>query len=248
MKISRLFVIALVGFFITFSSCKKEGPTTFTLQLKAKYGTQNFELNSFNTDAAGHFLQTQNLEFYLSHINLIKSDGTLVPVKTVAIFDFSDTTNLSISVSNIEGEFTGISFACGLDSLMNDTTTPADYQAPNPLSGAYNMPWPMMKYQFEILDGLWDTQDTFLHNAFLYHIGTNSAYRTTSLNKTFTVSGNPYTLVMYLDLAQIFKNTTTNEALSIVTQSSSMSSSADDPTILPTFADNFAKSFTFQGP
>jgi hypothetical protein len=246
MRISKLFIIVLFGFVIGFSSCKKEGPTTFTLQLKAKYGNQNFEMNSTNTDPAGRYVSLSTLKFYLSHINLIKSDGSTVNVASVAIFDFSDTANLtSVSVKNIQGSFTGISFACGLDSLTNDTTNALNYSLPNPFSYTYNMYWPMIDYQFEILEGKWDDQDTsFLHNGLLYHIGTNAAYRQTQLNKSFSVSGNPYTMTVYLDVEQIFNNTPTGETINLVTQPSSMST--DYPAVMTIFVDNFSKSFSIE--
>jgi hypothetical protein len=231
---------------LALAGCHKTGPTSFTLQLKAKYGNQNFEINSVNTDQQGRYIDFTTLKFYLSHINLIKTDGSLVKVSDVAIFDFSDTTNLSVTVNNIQGDFSGISFVCGLDSLTNDTTTPRLYSAPNPLSGDYGMAWLMLNYQFEVLEAKWDTTPgPVYHNALLYHIGTNAAYRQTVLNKSFTVKDNPYNMVIYLDAAQIFNNNTTGENLNIVTQGSTMSGSTDNPTVLTTFCNNFSHAFTF---
>ena len=247
MKFYKLIVVVLLGIVLAFSSCKKPG-ATFTLQIKAKYGTQDFRLNSTNIDPSGRYVQISALKFYLSHINLIKSNGSLVSLANVAIFDFSDTTALSISASNIQGDFSGISFACGLDSLANDTTDPLNYAMPNPLSGDYNMYWPMIKYQFEVLEGKWDTAVMpIMRNTLVYHIGTNPAYRLAQLNKSFSVSNSNYNMVMYLDVEQIFNNTTTGETLNIgiLNQQSSMSSSTDNPAVLPIFVDNFSKAFTF---
>ena len=248
MKLNRLFILVLVSFFIVFSSCKKDGPTTFTLQLKAKFGDQSFALNSANIDASGRYITLSTLKFYLSHINLIKSNGDSVNVASTAIFDFSQTGDLSVSVSNIQGDFSGISFACGLDSLTNDTTNPLYCSSSNPLNGEYNMYWPMIKYQFEVVEGKWDTAVIpIMRNTLLYHIGTNAAYRHTQLTKAFSVSGNPYNMVIYLDVSQIFNNTATGETINIadVSQQSSMSSSTDNPAVLPKFSDNFSKAFTF---
>ena len=247
MRTTKLLTVVLFAFFIALSSCKKDGSATFTLLLKAKYGTQNFEMNSDYTDASNRYIQFSNLKFYLSHINLVKSDGSTVKVSDVAFFDLNDTTNLSISVKNVQGDFTGISFACGLDSLTNDTTDPNAYLPPNPLSGSYDMYWPMIKYQFEVLEGKWDTAALpIMRNGLVYHIGTNPAYRTTRLNKAFSISGNPYTVTLYLDVAQIFTNTTTNQTLDISTEPSSQSGPSDNPVIMPTFANNFSNSFSIQ--
>ena len=244
MRIQNIYIVVLVSALFALSSCKKNG-ATFTMQLKAKYGNQSFRLNSTYIDPAGRYVNMGTLKFYLSHINLIKSNGSQVKVMDIAIFDFSDTTALSVSVPNIDGSFTGISFACGLDSVTN-TSDPLNYSVPNPLAGDYNMYWSMLKYQFEVLEGKWDTQDSaFLRNPLVYHIGTNTAYRQTQLNKSFSISSSNYNMVVYLDVEQIFNNTTTGETLDLVTESSTMSSSSDNPAVLPKFVDNFSKAFTF---
>jgi hypothetical protein len=249
MKWHKPVIVALFTVFIALSACKKEGPANFTLQLKAKYGNQSFALNSANVDAAGRYIVVENLTFYLSHIKLVRADGSMVNVANVWLFNFSDTTGLSVSVNNIQGDFKGISFACGLDSMTNDTTNPNLYSPPNPLSAAYNMYWPMLGYQFEELLGKWDTAlIPTMRNGLNYMMATNRAYRQTQLSKSFSVSGSPYTMVLYLDVAQIFNNTTTGQTVNIVTEPFSFSSPADNPVILPAFAGNFANSFTFYGP
>jgi len=242
------FILLLFIFFIGAAACKKDSSApVFTLRIMGKYGNQSFTPNVPNTDAAGRYISFSLIRFYLSHINLIKSNGSLVNVAPVALFDLSDTALFSVSANNIQGSFTGISFVCGLDSLANDTTDP--YTNQGPLSGAYDMYWPMIKYQFETMQGKWDTANTASYPyGLLYHIGTNAAYRQTQLNQSISVSGNSTTLTLYLDIAQIFNNTATGETINIVTEPTSSSSLADNPAILPAFADNFSHAFTFAGP
>jgi len=251
MKLIRIGALALFALVIVFSGCKKQGPTTFSLQVKGVYGNQSFGLNTPNIDAQGRYVKLVTLSFYLSHINLIKSNDSLVNLASVALFNFGDTM-LTLSVPNIEGDFKGISFACGLDSFTNDTTNPNNYIPPNPLAGAYDMSWPMIRYQFEVLEGYWDTANIPIYShALVYHIGTNPAYRPAiQLSQAFSVSGSPYTMVMYLDVSQIFNNTVTGESINIGIPGdcSSMSSSLDNPVILPTFADNFSHSFSLTAP
>ena len=246
----RWFIISVV-FSICFMmwSCKKETTkSNFTLQIKGKFGQQAFSFNSPVTDSTGKVIMFNTLQFYLSHINLIKSDGSLVNVAPVALFSFNDSM-LTVTGSNVPGNYRGISFSCGLDSLANDTTSPNLYLPPNPLSGSYNMYWPMIKYEFELVEAKWDTaQLPVLRNAIVYHIGTNAAYRTVQLNQNFTVTGPAYNLVLYLDVAQIFNNSTTGESINFVTEPSAMSSPFDNPALLPAFADNFSHAFTFTGP
>jgi len=235
-------------------SCKKPAVTPspanvfkFNLQLKAKYGSQSFALNTPNIDSSGRFISITALQFYLSHINLIKTDGSKVNLSSAAIVDFSDTTTLTISGNIAAGDFTGISFGCGLDSIQNKSNA-NDSVFPNPFSGLWNLYWDMVsEYRFEVMEGKWDTQDTASFRNFLvYHIGTNAAYRSTQLNKNFSVCCNtPYTLTLYIDVQQILSNNTTGETINIVTEPETSSGPGDNPAIMPAFADNFSKAFTF---
>ena len=211
-------------------SCKKPALTPspanvskFNLQLKAKYGSQSFALNTPNIDSSGRFISITALQFYLSHINLIKTDGSKVNLSSAAIF------------------------GCGLDSIQNKSNA-NDSVFPNPFSGLWNLYWDMVsEYRFEVMEGKWDTQDTASFRNFLvYHIGTNAAYRSTQLNKNFSVCCNtPYTLTLYIDVQQILSNNTTGETINIVTEPETSSGPGDNPAIMPAFADNFSKAFTF---
>ena len=250
MKACALFSVVLLACFILFpSSCKKPVTgSTLTLQLNAKYGTQNFALNAANVDPQGRYIIMSALQFYLSHIYLIKTDSTKVKVSDIALFDFSNPSSLSVSIKNVEGNFTGISFVCGLDSLTNDTTNPNNYSPPNPLSGDYNTYWlAWNSYRFEVMEGKWDTAVMpIMHYGIVYHIGRNLAYRQTQINKSFSVCcGTPYTLNLNLDVEKIFYNTSTNETLDIATEGSTSSMPTDNPVILTTFADNFSTAFSY---
>lgn len=250
---------AVCGLAIFMSSCKpKPNPTpvvpSFTLKMNARFGEQSFTLHAANTDASGKYIVINNLMFYLSDINLIKNDGSKVNVAKAAIFDFSDSTTLSVKVNNVSGTFTGISFGCGLDSVQN-LSNPNDSVFPNPYSGDWNMYWDMLTaYRFEVMDGKWDTAVNIsggMRNALDYHVGTNPSYRQTQLNKNFSVCcGTNTPLNLYLDVAQLFNNTTTGETLNItvLTQEFTNSATTDPPGCLvtmKTFADNFSNSFTF---
>ena len=251
MKGIKLLAIVALGAAVFFSSsCKKpkvNNTTTpaFTLQFKAKYGSQSFALNSPNIDSAGRYVAMTTLQFYLSHINLIKTDGSKVLLADAAIINFSDSVTLSISVNTLQGDFTGLSFGCGLDSNQNKAT-PNDSLFPNPFSGDWGMYWDMnTAYRFEVMEGKWaSTPTSTMPNYLAYHIGNNIAYRQTQVNKNFSVCCNaPYTLTLYLDVQQIFSNNITGETINIVTQPETSSGVGDDPAIAAAFADNFSKAF-----
>ena len=100
MRVFKLvgFIIA-VGMLSFISSCKPKEPKvaatpSFTLKMKAKYGNQPFALNSPNIDSAGRYIVMSSLQFYLSHISLVKTDGSKVSIADAAVFNFSDTATL----------------------------------------------------------------------------------------------------------------------------------------------------------
>ena len=249
MRKFKLLVFLMLFAVIIFSSssCKKEGPATFTLVMKAKYGNQSFALNATNTDATGRYISMTSLTFYLSHISLIKTNGTTVTLSDLAIFDFTDSSTLSVSVNNVEGDFSGISFSCGVDSNQNKTNA-NEAVFPSPFSGLWGMYWDMNSgYRYEVMEGKWAATDSFnMPNYLVYHIGNNINYRQTKLNKNFSVCcKTPGTLTLYLDVQQIFSNSITGESINIVTQPETSSGVGDNPVIASTFADNFSNAFTF---
>lgn len=249
-------VVMALGIVIFMSSCKPKEPqspatSSFTLKMKAKYGNQPFALGTANIDSAGRYIVINTLQFYLSNISLIKTDGSKTNIDSLSIFVFSDTASLSVTVNNVTGDFTGISFGCGVDSLHNTDRT--DSVFPNPYSGLWGMYWSMLNYRFEVMEGKWDTAAYInggMRNALGYHVGTNVSYRQTQLNKAFSVCcGTNTSLVLYVDVAKIISNPTTGEAIDIATQSYTNSSGVTDPpatlVTMRIFADNFSNAFTF---
>ena len=156
-------------------------------------------------------IQVQTLRFYLSHINLIQTDNTPVKITDIGFFDFSSTANLSFIVDKLQGNYKGIAFACGVDSLM-DTIPPFAANAPQGLDEGADFMWgPQMAYTFENFNGVWDSGITLpidsARNFFYYHIVGQPYYRQVQFNSNFSVRcDNIVTKTITLDIEKIFYN------------------------------------------
>jgi hypothetical protein len=188
-------------------------------------------------------------KFFLSNISLVKTNNDTVNVSAVSYLDFSMPSTLTIQINNIaSGEYKGISFGCGLDSIQNNTNIASidstDYSSP--LSSQYDMYWPMLKYRFEVFEGEWATSKAALANnqtGLTYHIGGNSYYRLTQLNQNFSICcGNTTTLNLNMDVQKLFYASA--DTLSIVTENYTVCSPTDNPVVAPTFATNFSQAFS----
>jgi hypothetical protein len=245
-KVIRCFWIVL-GFVLVLSSCKpKTKDGNFTLQLKAKYGDQNFAIHGINTDPQGRRIQIDNLKFYLSHIKLVKNDNSEVELKQVILCDFEDPTTLSFNLSDINGDFKAVKFSCGVDSAQNETD-PLTLPRSEPLSGENNMYWSWLKYQFQVLEARCDTTSggAGAFNLFArYHIGGNALYRSATISKSFSVCcDNKATINLVLDVKRIFYGPQT---LDISTEFETQSGASDNPVIAPKFVDNFSAAFSIE--
>lgn len=228
-------------------SCRKEKKEgNFTMQLKAKYGDAPFSIYGTNIDPQGRRVQIDNLKFYLSHIKLVKTDNSEVELKQVILCDFSNAASLTFNTNNLEGDFKAIKFSCGLDSAQNESD-PLAYPAGEPLSGENNMYWSWLKYQFHVVEGRCDTTTTGTgsYNWFLrYHIGGNALYRSTTINKSFSVCcNNKAAINLVLDVKKIFYGVQT---LDIVAEPETQSGATDNPVVAPKFVDNFSQAFSIE--
>lgn len=220
-KASYIAVALIITGVIILSGCKKdddfvpqeplaEDTTTVTLKIAAKVRNENFALNNVYYDVTAHRYKVQQLNIYLSNITLIKADGTEHLVKDLALLRWDntflgETEDVLLHVDS--GNYTGIRFWIGLDSLQN-ASDPAIFARDEPLSLYQGTYWDWNTgYRFVMLEGIYDTVpngtgDIPSINTFQYHTGLNSLYREARLEnaqQSFTVpfNGNTdYTLVM----------------------------------------------------
>jgi hypothetical protein len=250
-SIKAFLFVGLTFLLLCAAGCKKTKTGTFVLQLKGSWGSQGFVEDSFYVDPAGHVLTFSNFTFYLSHINLVKTDGSIVSAAPVAYFSFNNPGVLTVQLNNVDGDFKALTFGCGVDSIQNLFNPGAQavldtISADNPLNGNFNMHWPMLNYEFEVVDGKWDTAALpLMRNPLTYHIGTNAVYHNTTVNHSFSVCcGKTTTLNLNLDVRKIFYGNTDTLNVADPLQSTTQMGIYDRPSTGATFALNFSQAFS----
>lgn len=130
----RFILIALFATTTILSSCKKdeeppvEPPVTpvaevgmFKVEFEHAFDAADFALNTSYTNAAGEEVSWTRLDYYISNIQLVKTDGTVwsQPDSYYLIKSGDDASKL-ISISNVpKAEYTDIRFCIGVDSTRN---------------------------------------------------------------------------------------------------------------------------------
>ncbi len=233
----KSYVLLVLGIVVFLASCRKD-PATLTLTVQPKWGTDNLQLNTTYA-VNGGYLQFHNLGLYLSHIKLIKTDNSEVEADSVALMWYTGS-EIKIKLSPIEGDYKGIKFGVGLDSIQNNIN-PADV---DPQSAYYDnsLYWAMnLEHLFIQMEGASGTQSN-LGSIFFYHIGTDPMYRTATANKTFSVSaGQNTSLTLNADVSKVFNGT---NAVNVITEPTTHST--DNVATAQKVADNFSQIFTLQ--
>lgn len=225
------------------SACK-EKPGNLTIQVNTTYGSQGFALNTVYTNPDGRKVKFEKFKMYIAHIALIKNDNSEKEIKDVALLNWEDAGSLKISAKDVDGEYKGIKFYLGLDSLQNNSD-PSAFSSSHPLSGDQGLYWTWLhSYIFESLDGKADTTTSGSANFNLglsYHVGGNSFYRQVVLYKDFSLCcNNGLTLNLGFDVQKIFYGT--SQQIDVVTERATASD--DLPALAAKFADNCSQAFT----
>jgi hypothetical protein len=201
-----LFSIVVIAFFF---SCKKEevampektGDIDFTLSYEADGQTIITDSIKYPIEA-GYLISVVTLNFYLSEIKLIRSDGSSVLVKDYHYASLKDSSTNSFSGNQVlQGAYTGISFNIGIDSVHNiqdglpNTTDNNNMIWPVPMGGGYHF----MKFEGYFSD----STGSF---GYAMHIGKNENLITVQLDTTFTISNNIVTLPLIMNLNEWFRN------------------------------------------
>jgi len=232
--------------FFVFSSCKpKETNSNLSIQITPKFGMEAFQLDKTIADKNGRRMNFQRFRFYLSNIKLIKTDNTILPLKSVAYLDMEKNPALTFNVDATNGDFKELQFSIGVDSIQN-LTDPASVASSSPLSADNDMWWGVtQKYVFSRLEGSADTTvggTGNLNRKLLYHLGQNENYRTVKLAKSISILADKKTTIkLNLDLEKVFFGTNT-----IDIRTEPVTHSNDNVTLATKFADNFSQAFTIE--
>jgi len=237
-----------VALFFMLYSCKKEGNQgTLTVKFAGYVGNEPLSfVDSIYADGLGNEFDFQTLQMYIAHFSLVKSNDSLVEIDPVAYFNYSDPNWFSFTVNAPAGSYKGILFHFGLDTAQN-STLPQNYPATNPLGPQTNMFWGAMKHRFMALEGRADAvpSDSFVHaTGLVYHVGTDTCYRSVTINgPAFTiVAGTTNQMNLNLDLLKIFYQP--NDTLNMILYPGTQSLSNDLPIAIK-FSNQITKAFSY---
>lgn len=201
-----LFSVVIIAFF---SSCKKEEVATpektstidFSLDYEADGQPIVTDTIQYPIDA-GYLISVVTLNYYLSEIKLIRSDGSSVLVKDYHYASLKDASTNSFSGGQVlQGTYTGISFNIGLDSAHNvpdglpNTTDNNNMIWPVPMGGGYHF----MKFEGYFTDSTGSY-------GYAMHIGKNENLVKVQLDTNFTIGENATHLPLIMNLNEWFRN------------------------------------------
>jgi hypothetical protein len=163
----------------------------------------------------GYELFISRFSFFASNIQL-QMGTTALEVNDVEYWNFVDShsdvasaqNGMKLSYDKIpEGNYSGISFGIGVPASLN-SQTPADFDSANPLSNVAEYWADWNSYIFMKTEGKMDPDGNGVfenEDGFALHLGSNDAFRSVAINKTFTVSaGNSTELEIIIDLKDMF--------------------------------------------
>ena len=190
-------------------SCKKESITepssTGTINLSIGYEADG---NSIQLDSimypldSGCRISIETLHYYLSEIKLIRSDGLEVLIKNFQYVSIrKPETNVFSSGLILQGEYKGVKFNFGLDSLHNipdglpNSTESNNMIWPVPMGGGYHF----MKFEGHFTD----SSGTF---GYAMHLGKNENLFTIQLDTNFVIGDNALNIPLVMNLNEWFRN------------------------------------------
>jgi hypothetical protein len=230
MKFNLLTATALSAVLMV-SSCKKDenhddlkgsGPITFEFESRA--GSAPLAFGTNYVTANGDTVNFSTFKYYLSNFVLVKSDGTeyVVPQDSCYhLVDHSVEASKSLTLNNIPaGEYTGIKYMIGVDSLRNTMDVSKRTGDLDPAGVGADMYWSWNSgYIFYKIEGT-SPQSTETGNIFMFHVGGYGGYSSPMPNNTRTVAltsvepaevgeGHAPEVHIYADALEAFKTPTT---------------------------------------
>jgi len=224
----KKFLILILVFTILSPGCKEdemEDTASVNVQIVPKIGNETLVLDQAYTDAGGLRIKVNFLKFYLSHLSLVSTDGSLAELKDIALFDYENPSVISAEVT--DGEYSGIHFGLGLNPEQNNSD-PDSFPASHPLSYAQAMHWDTwIKYKFLIIEGRVDedTTGTDWTKAYSYHTGFDDVFREVEIARNLIIENGQNNIVINLDINKIFYGV--NDTIDLLTENNVHGSSTE---------------------
>lgn len=243
---------------IIFLSCKPKetSKSSLVIDLKHIFGDKDLLIGGTYTNASGEEFTVTKLNYFVSNIKLQKADGSeyVIPQNnSYFLVKLSEKNTHQLSLKDIPlGEYTGVSFTIGVDSLRN-TLEPSQRTGALDVGGAAeDMYWSWNTgYIFFKLEGSSPVVPASQNNQFKFHIGFYGGYNTPTINNLRTTSinfgtdklkmqqGKTSLVHLKVDLAEFFKNPT----LIKLSENNSVEFSAFSATVANNYTDIFSLDF-----
>ena len=159
-------------------------PGTLRLDAKLEWNDATTALGDVTVDHLGHAIRLDNVQMYISEIELRTESGDWQPIGEVSLLDFS-VFSPRILAPVPPGIYNAIRFGMGLPADINTDMDPASYPNDHPLSvpGSAGMFWTWSSgYVFVKYEGKFAAElGEPLLEPLSYHCGTDSSFRTVTL-------------------------------------------------------------------
>ena len=195
----KLFMIGL-GALLFITACQKEDTTPsnpinpnnkgyITLEYDNRVGDLGLVLDSpFYTNALGQNFSITKFNYFISNIVLLNEDGSTYVVpqdSSYFLVQESDAETQEIMIRVPEGNYSGVKFVVGIDSLRNTKPLNERTGTLDPAGTAAGMYWTWNSgYIFLKMEGNYnDPNDTVLtRQDYLYHIGGFGGFSSPTIN------------------------------------------------------------------
>lgn len=215
--------LLLLAFSMVFLGCEKEDdpilpqpPTKSDLRLKvnAHFNGQPVNPGEVFVNVTDYRVNVIELKLYLSEIYAVKSDGAVVPLSDVELFDITTGSDETVFADVDIASYQSLGFGIGVSPEMNSPDNPdfdeSVFSSDHPLSVTNNMFWSWATgYRFVIFDGKYDTDaegEGPLLNGYSFHTGKDASYREVILSDAnFSVSDQDQNVVtVNFNMAKFF--------------------------------------------
>ncbi len=203
--------LLLFVFIISLAACSKDDDPTpaptaekkLTLDLSIVSGSSALQFDTIMySNAAGNVYSVSRLQFYISNVQLINADSSLVNISEYNYVDARVSSTLSITHTlPTSGHFIGMKLQLGLDTAHNKSNfLPA-------IAENINMVWPDMMgggYHFMKFEGTYvDGMNT---PGFAMHLGRNAYIANCVISHHFDLANGSNTMNLVMDLNEWFVN------------------------------------------
>lgn len=206
MKLKCAIVLSVL--FSVILACKPEkkpvvgyGKVSFKVEHLKNGSLISTQNDPTHRNAAGNLFAFTAFRYYLSNIVLIQKDGREVPMKNYQLIDLDVSESRNFSFDKIpNGDYSGIKFLIGVDSLANAT---GDHTGA--LDPAYGMDWGWnFGYRFLLVEGKYKKNDSASLTTFTYHIGRNDNLVNIKLDNAFSVNDDERSISLAFDFDKLF--------------------------------------------